>query len=90
MSIINEDLSIPTIKNKQEEIMGTFNLSEKEFSLFLYYFENEPPLDGGDYEPVTVLKDIYKDMNEENSVVVSDRFFCGLEYARIGGFDLNE
>ena len=74
--------------NKQKTIMDTFNLNDEEFSLLLYYFDNEPPLDDKCDEPVKVLQNIDKEAHKSNIIVVSDRFCCGLEYARIGGFDL--
>ena len=87
MDLKNKDIKAQLL-GKQDYIMDTFNLDEKEFSLMLHYYENEPTLDGRENEPVKVLKDIDGDGSDDNTMVVSDRFCCGLEYARMGGFDL--
>ena len=86
----NWENPVETCKSKKDGIMKTFNLTEKEFLLVLYWFENEPDFDGTEEVPVRSIKDIDKKEGEGNYVVTSTRFAMGVEFARQGGFDLKE
>ena len=80
--------------NKKKKILDTYNLTEEEFEYMVYWFKNEPPLDGKGDSPVLISKDptkTYKgcvtglDDDKGNATWVSSRFASGLEYARSHG-----
>ena len=80
--------------NKKKKILETYNLTEKEFGYMVYWFKNEPPLDGEEDNPVLVSKDSTKpykgcvtglDDDKGNATWVSNRFALGLKYARSHG-----
>ena len=75
------------IINKQEFLMKTFCLNEKQFSLILYWFENEPSLDKSDNTPVLVVKDLNKPSTKDNLELVSIRIADSIEYARQSSSD---
>ena len=79
---------------KKKKIIDTYKLTEEEFEYMLYWFKNEPLLDGKEDDPVLVSKDPTKsykgcitglDDDKGNATWVSNRFASSLEYARSHG-----
>ena len=80
--------------NKKKKIIETYNLTVEEFEYMVYWFKNEPPLDGKEDDPILVSKNYTKpykgcvtglDDDKGNATWVSKRFASGLEYARSHG-----
>ena len=86
----SEKISKEFLLSKQESIMNDFKITEKEFGLILYWFENEPTQDSKSNEPIAVVKDLDGEDVEDNYIVVSCRMSDAIDYARGGGFDLKE
>ena len=79
--------SMKKIINKKENLMKTFHLNDKQFSLILHWFENEPSLDKNDNTPVLVVKDVSKPSTKDNIEWLSIRIADSIKYARQDRFD---
>ena len=96
---LNTIETINEVKNNKATIVDIFNLTKKQFSLILVYFEKKSNLLKRDVNfnarysvrvidnnPMMVVKDLDKsDDDESNGVMVSNKFGNALEYARLDG-----
>ena len=92
-----DDDFVQIVMNKEDFIKKKFHLNDKEFGLLVHWFNNEPKFDGreNDMVPVTLNinfnHDAYHKLEDvENYIVVPKRLSDGIEYARQGGFDLDD
>jgi len=96
---LNTIETINEVKSNKATIVDIFNLTKKQFSLILVYFEKKSNLLKRDLNfnarysvrvidnnPMMVVKDLDKsDDDESNGVMVSNKFGNALEYARLDG-----
>tara|TARA_B110000116_G_C16551325_1_gene453257 strand:+ start:276 stop:590 length:315 start_codon:yes stop_codon:yes gene_type:complete len=96
---LNTIETINEVKSNKATIVDIFNLTKKQFSLILVYFEKKSNLLKRDVNfnarysvrvidnnPMMVVKDLDKsDDDESNGVMVSNKFGNALEYARLDG-----
>ena len=96
---LNTIETINEVKSNKATIVDIFNLTKKQFSLILTYFEKKSNLLKKDVNfntrysvrvidnsPMMVVKDLDKsDDDESNGVMVSNKFGNALEYARLDG-----
>ena len=96
---LNTIETINEVKNNKATIVDMFNLTKKQFSLILTYFEKKSTLlknevnfnarysvRAVDNSSMMVVKDLEKsDEDVSNGVMVSNKFGNALEYARLDG-----
>jgi len=96
---LNRIQSINQVKKNKLVIINIFNLTKKQFALILSYFEKKSNLVKkhanfnsrysvrvSESTPMMVVKDLDKgDEDQDNGVLVSNKFGCALEYARLDG-----